>query len=310
LEEQYERVLANPEFSVQLFAQFKEEGKSAMSNLCYLIGSDQGWVLIRPRRIKGEVTPWLAGRWEDVLSFKKWDKKELEITFRHPETAKEVTARTYKQGITPTPKNSTLLWASLPADEFEPILQKIMNKRNARGGAVKTFDDDPRELLAVYLGGYGQPEDLAASEAAPLSFNSESLEINGAVFGWDQLVGFSVGGPGTFETGGGWIGGGFGIAGAIEGVLVSSVLNALTTKTHVLTEFVFIFENAEMNFATDRITPNELDMYLSPLRGLIRQGSKGSSAKKTSGGSKFCEQCGNQLSAKAKFCSGCGETVA
>jgi len=289
-------------------ADFKEGGKSAFVNLCFLIGSKEGWVLIRPRLIKGEVTPWLAGTWEDVLSFKKWDKKEVEITINHPETGKEVTAHTSGFGITPTPRDSTLIWASLPAHEFEPILQKIMNKRNARGGVVKTFDDDPRQLLAVYLGGYGQPEALASSEAASLSFNSDALEINGTVYGWDQLVGFSVGGPGTFETGGGWIGGGFGIAGAVEGVLVSSVLNALTTKTHVLTEFVFIFENAEMNFATQKITPDELDMYLSPLRGLIRQSSKSTKTQKSQG-SKFCDQCGNPLSAKAKFCSGCGQTV-
>jgi hypothetical protein len=308
MDEQYKLVLDNPEFSVQLSAQFKEDGKSAMVNLCFLIGSDQGWVLIRPRLIKGEVTPWLAGSWDDVIGFEKFDKKELKITFKHPETLKEVTATTYKFGMTPTPRNSTVIWASLPADVFEPILQKVMNKRNARGGVVKTFDQDPRKLPSVYLGGYGQPEHVSPPESVSLSFNSESLEFDGVSYDWRELVGFSVGGPGTFETGGGWIGGGFGIAGAVQGALVSSVVNALTTKTHVLTEFVFIFENAEMNFATDKITPDELDMYLSPLRGLIRKGAKASPAKST-GGSKFCEQCGSSLSPKAKFCSGCGETV-
>jgi hypothetical protein len=308
LNEIYDAVLGDPEFSVQLSANFKEDGKYSLANLCYLIGSKEGWVLIRPRLIKGEVTPWLAGNWDDILSFTKWDKKELEITLKHPVTGKDVTAHTYKYGMTPTPRNSALIWASLPAYEFEPILQKIMNKRNARGGLVKTFDEDPRNLPSVYLGGYGQPDDVSPSEAAQLSFNSESLEFDGAVYGWHELVGFSVGGPGTFETGGGWIGGGFGIAGAVQGVLVSSVLNALTTKTHVLTEFVFIFENAELNFATDKITPNELDMYLSPLRAIIRK-SQSSAPAKNSEGAKFCEQCGNKLSAKAKFCSGCGETV-
>lgn len=166
MEEQYERVLVNPEFSVRMSADFKEDGKSAFVNLCFLIGSKEGWALIRPRLIKGEVTPWLAGTWDDVVSFKSWDKKEIEITINHPETGKEVTAHTTGFGITPTPRDSALIWASLPAYEFEPILQKIMNKRNARGGPVKTFDDDPRKLLAVYLGGYGQPEDLAASEAS------------------------------------------------------------------------------------------------------------------------------------------------
>jgi hypothetical protein len=308
MEEKYEEILGNPEFSVQLSAQFKEDGKYSIANLCYLIGSDQGWVLIRPRLIKGEVTPWLAGNWEDVLAFEKEGKKELKITFKHPKTLKEVSATTYKYGITPTPRNSAVIWASLPAYEFEPILQKIMNKRNARGGPIKTFDDDPRQFPAVYLGGYGQPDGLSASEAALLSFYSDSFQINETSYKWDQLVGFSVGGPGTFETGGGWIGGGFGIAGAVGGVLASSVLNALTTKTHVQTEFVFVFEDAELNFATDQTTPDQLDMYLSPLRGLIRKGSKDTPAKKSQG-SKFCEQCGSKLSANAKFCSGCGETV-
>jgi hypothetical protein len=36
----------------------------------------------------------------------------------------------------------------------------------------------------------------------------------------------------SVTTGGGFIGGGFGVKGAAEGILISSALNAMTTKTH------------------------------------------------------------------------------
>ena len=45
-----------------------------------------------------------------------------------------------------------------------------------------------------------------------------------------QLLNVSIDGS-TTRTGGGFIGGGFGAKGAVEGMLVSSALNALTTKT-------------------------------------------------------------------------------
>jgi hypothetical protein len=42
-------------------------------------------------------------------------------------------------------------------------------------------------------------------------------------------------GPGKVTTGGGFIGGGFGLSGAAKGMIAASVLNALTTKTKIHT---------------------------------------------------------------------------
>ena len=40
-----------------------------------------------------------------------------------------------------------------------------------------------------------------------------------------------IGGPGLVKTGGGFVGGGFGARGAIEGMAIAAVLNGLTTRT-------------------------------------------------------------------------------
>jgi len=51
---------------------------------------------------------------------------------------------------------------------------------------------------------------------------------------YERLVGFDFQG-GAMSTGGGFFGGGFGVEGAVKGMLVASVLNSLTEKTTINT---------------------------------------------------------------------------
>lgn len=45
---------------------------------------------------------------------------------------------------------------------------------------------------------------------------------------YDDVVALEIGGPGAKRTGGGFVGGGFGLEGAAEGMLIASALNLLT----------------------------------------------------------------------------------
>jgi len=50
-----------------------------------------------------------------------------------------------------------------------------------------------------------------------------------------QVKRLEIGGPGLVKTGGGFVGGGFGARGAIEGMAIAAVLNGLTTRTSIKT---------------------------------------------------------------------------
>ncbi len=44
-----------------------------------------------------------------------------------------------------------------------------------------------------------------------------------------------IGGPGLVKSGGGFTGGGHGVTGAMDGMAIAAVLNALTTQTKIKT---------------------------------------------------------------------------
>jgi hypothetical protein len=52
---------------------------------------------------------------------------------------------------------------------------------------------------------------------------------------YSEIEDVEIGGPGMVRSGGGFVGGGFGAVGALEGMAVASVLNALTNKTKITT---------------------------------------------------------------------------
>ena len=80
-----------------------------------------------------------------------------------------------------------------------------------------------------------------------------------------ELLGVQVGGEGVFTTGGGWIGGGFGIQGALKGAAFASVMNLLTTRVHNDCLIRFVFEDEDLTFQVTSHTPNELEYELTGL---------------------------------------------
>src|SRR5688572_19715559 len=64
------------------------------------------------------------------------------------------------------------------------------------------------------------------------------------------------------SSGGGFVGGGFGLEGAAQGMLAAGVLNAMTTRTKLITLFSLHAINGEAFFAHDSLTPHELRIHL------------------------------------------------
>ncbi|MGO9792972.1 MAG: SHOCT domain-containing protein [Solirubrobacteraceae bacterium] len=70
---------------------------------------------------------------------------------------------------------------------------------------------------------------------------------------------------GTITSGGGFIGGGFGLSGAVEGMLIASVLNHLTTKTSTHTILHVGSTTGELLLHHGKLQPDTIRTTLSPM---------------------------------------------
>lgn len=85
----------------------------------------------------------------------------------------------------------------------------------------------------------------------------------------------SLGGPGIVTSGGGFVGGGFGMKGAAEGMIAASVLNALTTSSQVNSIVRLDTELGEVFLHSTEATPEQLRVMLSPVFWRIQQRRSG-----------------------------------
>ncbi len=76
----------------------------------------------------------------------------------------------------------------------------------------------------------------------------------------------------TYTTGGGFIGGGFGVQGAIEGMAIAGILNALTQKSTVVYDTVVNFKAGERQVLMNNylFEPAFLRVLLAPVYERIR----------------------------------------
>jgi hypothetical protein len=139
---------------------------------------------------------------------------------------------------------------------------------------VQEHDPDLRVLRGcTVLGGYGFPWPagttcaLATSSFGVLIVPPEDHEP--MCLAYDQIAAFEIAGPGRVRSGGGFIGGGFGLEGAAEGMIVAGVLNALTTRSSVTTILNLTATGGEVIFHHGERTPEELRVFLSPLAGRV-----------------------------------------
>lgn len=87
---------------------------------------------------------------------------------------------------------------------------------------------------------------------------------------YSEIEDVEIGGPGLVKSGGGFIGGGFGAAGALEGMALASVLNALTTKTRITTIIRVQAAACELFLLWTQAPPEQLRIELSQPLGAIR----------------------------------------
>ena len=144
---------------------------------------------------------------------------------------------------------------------------------------VNEFDAQSLAILrsVAYLGGYvsasgmfaGQWYDVRFLEDRLLIFPSRQPEVLAQV-AYSEIEDVEIGGPGLVRTGGGFVGGGFGLQGAAEGMAIATVLNALTTRTSIKTIVRIQATHCELFLLHVKATPEQLRIGLSRPLGAIR----------------------------------------
>lgn len=188
-----------------------------------------------------------------------------------------------------TPEGWACAWEALVA--LDPgaaqKAREALEERRARDveqGYIKPSELeelDARTLVRLpqvaLLGGYAPDAPIAVGEHYDARFLEDRLTIC-ACGDWNTLAEVAyreiedaeIGGPGLVRSGGGFVGGGFGAVGALEGMAVASVLNALTTKTKITTVVRIQAATCELFLLWAKTTPEQPRIELSQPLGAIR----------------------------------------
>lgn len=188
-----------------------------------------------------------------------------------------------------TPEGWACAWEALVA--LDPgaaqKAREALEERRARDveqGYIKPSELeelDARTLVRLpqvaLLGGYAPDAPIAVGEHYDARFLEDQLVICAygdwnalAEVAYSEIEDVEIGGPGMVRSGGGFVGGGFGAAGALEGMAVASVLNALTIKTKITTIIRVQAAACELFLLWTRTTPEHLRIELSQPLGAIR----------------------------------------
>ena len=80
---------------------------------------------------------------------------------------------------------------------------------------------------------------------------------------YSEIEDIEIGGPGIVRTGAGFVGGGFGATGAIEGIGIASILNGLASRTSIETILRIQGTGFEIFLFYAKATPEQLRIELS-----------------------------------------------
>jgi hypothetical protein len=111
---------------------------------------------------------------------------------------------------------------------------------------------------------------LDFSERGLTLIEETSTRSSSLILAIEALEALEVGGPGAETSGGGVIGGGFGLEGMVVGMLAATALNAVTTRTKITTLLRVQGRDCELIFVWDAMTPDELRIALAPVIGWMR----------------------------------------
>lgn len=125
------------------------------------------------------------------------------------------------------------------------------------------------------LGGSGFS--LPTGEEVDICFGHSLLVVQTQVndrreaISYPEIVSVTITGPGRITSGGGFIGGGFGIGGALKGMVLASVLETLTSRTEIHTILEIITHRGEIFLHYEAMEPGALRITLSPIFARLRQ---------------------------------------
>lgn len=116
---------------------------------------------------------------------------------------------------------------------------------------------------------------FSAGDAIKIGFYENYVTCTGhdtlARFHLSEVVDLAIAGPGTVTKGGGFIGGGFGVEGALEGMVIAGILNRLTTETKIHTFLTMTTNWGELHVHYGLMEPASLRVYLSDVFVRMRQ---------------------------------------
>lgn len=125
----------------------------------------------------------------------------------------------------------------------------------------------------VVLGCSGFP--FSPGDQVRVAFDEHGVSLQGAQraagFSYVELAELAIAGPGSVTSGGGFIGGGFGIEGALEGMAIATVLNVLSAKTKIHTFITIVANFGEIHFHYGDMEPRALRVALAGVFVRLRQ---------------------------------------
>jgi hypothetical protein len=186
----------------------------------------------------------------------------------------------------------------------------------------------PLMLVGTHVGGRGT--ELESGEECVVAISGRGICATGfgSVFlkAASSLRAIQVGGLGAYPTGGGWVGGGFGMGGVLEGAALAGLMNTLVARRHVDCLVRFVFDDAEATFSLTGEIPQRLQLDTAPLLAALRGPSPVPNAEalnpttvaqhepapgvwtelsdQTAGN--FCGFCGARRSSNHVYCTSCG----
>lgn len=158
----------------------------------------------------------------------------------------------------------------------------ILEARQTAAAGKQRFQElDARTLIilreAAYLGGYLSDSVMPAGNLFDVRFLEDRLVIFASgqadvlvEVSYGQVEHVELGGPSLVRSGGGFAGGGLGVADAIEGMAIAAVLNALTTRTSIKTVVRIQSTSCELFLLHTKATPDRLRIEMSRALGTIR----------------------------------------
>jgi hypothetical protein len=185
-------------------------------------------------------------------------------------------ASAWRELVRRSPGNAAKIEETL---EARLVRDRLRERESA--GTAETAELDAYSLAIVpdvqLLGGYAATTDMTIGERYDVRFLADQLVVfpfrlpHGLLqLPYGDLETVDIGGPGLVKSGGGFVGGGFGAVGALQGMAVAAVLNALTTRTKITTVLRIQSSASELFLLNTKMTPGQLRMHLSRPLGAIR----------------------------------------